>query len=100
MTTVIEHIKDLLVFFIDTNYVHHLSVINKSKLDETELEEYVRKIYIDKREEGIEFIKKSLPIILKDEYPGDKTIMKIINSQDDHEKIISNIIIHIKVKNK
>lgn len=100
MTTVMEHIKELLIFFIDTNYNHHLSVTKKSELDDTEIEEYVKKIYKDKRDEAIEFIKKSLPIILKDEYPGDKTIMKIINSLDDHEKIISNIIIHIKLKNK
>ena len=49
MSTIIDHIKDLLIFFIDTNYNHHLKVINKSSLDECEIETYVRKIYNEKR---------------------------------------------------
>jgi len=100
MSTIIDHIKDLLIFFIDTNYNHHLKVVNKSSLGESEIETYVRNIYKEKRENAIEFIKQSLRKILKNEYPGDDSIMKIINSQDDDENNIKNIILHIKLKNK
>lgn len=100
MSTVQGHIKDLLIFYIDTNYNHYLEVTNKENLDDEELDKYVREIYKNKREDSIEFIKQSLKKLLNKEYPGDHTVMNIINSYDDDEKNIINIINHIKLKNK
>ena len=100
MTSLIEHIKELTIFYINTNYDHHLKQIKKDKLDDNDIDEYVNKTYYEKRDDAIAFIKLSLKTILKDEYPGDSEVMLIINSEKDHDKIISNISFHIKLKNK
>uniref|UniRef100_A0A6C0CYF6 Uncharacterized protein n=1 Tax=viral metagenome TaxID=1070528 RepID=A0A6C0CYF6_9ZZZZ len=100
MTSLIEHIKELTIFYINTNYDHYLKQIEKDKLDDKDIDEYVNKTYYEKREDAITFIKQSLKTILKDEYPGDSNVMLIINSETDHDKIISNISFHIKLKNK
>jgi len=100
MTSLIEHIKELTIFYINTNYDHYLKQIEKDKLDDKDIDEYVNKTYYEIREDAITFIKQSLKTILKDEYPGDSNVMLIINSETDHDKIISNISFHIKLKNK
>ena len=97
MSTIRDHIRDLLIFYIDTNYNHHLKVINKPSLDKTEINNYVRKIYAEKRDDAIIFIKSSLKQILEKEYPGDNQVMNLINSQDDDENLIKNIINHIEL---
>jgi hypothetical protein len=100
MTSIEVHIKELLIFYIETNYNSHLKKENKDKLTDEEIKEYVTKMYHDKREHAISFVKSSLKILLTTDYPGDLSVTTIISNQDDHDLNIHTIIEEIKIKNK
>jgi len=100
MTSIDVHIKELLIFYIETNYNSHLKQENKDKLSDEEIKEYVTKTYHDKREHAISFVKSSLKILLTTDYPGDSSVTTIITNQDDHNLNIHTIIEEIKIKNK
>ena len=92
MSNIIEHIKDLFIFYVDTNYNHYLTKNKIEKLEGDNLKRYVEELYKEKKEDSIIFVKESLKKLLKDEYPGDSEIMKIIKSQDvSDEDNIKNI---------
>ena len=92
MSNIIEHIKDLFIFYVDTNYNHYLTKNKIEKLEGDDLKKYVEELYKEKKEDSIIFVKESLKKLLKDEYPGDSEIMKIIKSQDiSDEDNIKNI---------
>ena len=92
MSNIIEHIKDLFIFYVDTNYNHYLTKNKIEKLENDDLKRYVEELYKEKKEDSIIFVKESLKKLLKDEYPGDSEIMKIIKSQDiSDEDNIKNI---------
>lgn len=82
MSNILEHIKELLIFYVDTNYNHYLTKNKIEKLKEDNLKRYVEELYKEKKEDSIIFVKESLKRLLKDEYPGDSEVMKIIKSQD------------------
>lgn len=86
MSNIIEHIKDLFIFYVDTNYNHYLTKNKIEKLENDDLKRYVYELYKEKKEDSIIFVKESLKRLLKEEYPGDSEIMKIIKSQDVNDE--------------
>ena len=92
MSNILEHIKDLFIFYVDTNYNHYLNKNKIEKLEGDVLKKFVENLYKEKKEDSIIFVKESLKKLLKEEYPGDSEVMKIINSQDvSDEDNIKNI---------
>ena len=92
MSNILEHIKELFIFYVDTNYNHYITTNKIEKLEGDDLKKYVEKLYDEKKEDSILFVKNALKKLLKDEYPGDSDVMKLINSQDvNDEDNIKNI---------
>ena len=86
MSNIIEHIKELFIFYVDTNYNHYITKNNIEKLENDDLKRYVEELYKEKKEDSIIFVKESLKRLLKEEYPGDSEIMKIIKLQDVNDE--------------
>lgn len=89
MSTILNHIQDLLIFYVDTNYIHYITKNKLEKLTGDDLKLFVENLYKEKKEDSIIFVKESLKQLLKDKYPGDSEIIKIIKSQDisDYDNI-------------
>ena len=99
MTTIKEHIRDLLSFYIETNYDNYKEENNITSIKDDQLKEIISNLYYEKRDHGILFIKQSLKQLLnKEEYPGDMVIDEIINSADDHDFNIHRIYTEIRFK--
>jgi len=55
-------------------------------------------LYTDKKEHLKEFIKSSLKVIMKDDYPGDQTITNVtLNIFSDDELCKNRLLLEIKV---
>jgi len=101
MTSINEHIRDLLIFYIETNYDNYKKENNIKSIEDDKLKEIISKLYDEKRDHGILFVKQSLKQLLNaDEYPGDSIIDNILNAMDDHDLNIHRIYTEIKLKNK
>ena len=83
-----KNIRDLIFFYVKTNYNEYLKKQNIKIIDENKIDEVINSLY-DERKEHIQiFIKDSLKKLYEskmDEYPGDQTIINILLNifQDD-----------------
>tara|TARA_B100000902_G_C27289949_1_gene906546 strand:- start:569 stop:892 length:324 start_codon:yes stop_codon:yes gene_type:complete len=79
MSDYLSIIKELLTFYIKTNYEKYL-VDNKIATIPTEqIDSVVNRLYTNKKEHLKTFILSSMRELLKDEYPGDLIISNILN---------------------
>ena len=97
-----KNIRDLIHFYVKTNYESYLSENNIKIIPEKEIEGVITKIYDDRKTHIQEFILESLKTLHKDkmdEYPGDSTIKNILLNifQDDElckTRLTSEIKLH------
>ena len=97
-----KNIRDLIHFYVKTNYESYLSENNIKIIPEKEIEGVITKIYDDRKTHIQEFILESLKTLYKDkmdEYPGDSTIKNILLNifQDDElckTRLTSEIKLH------
>ena len=83
-----KNIRDLIHFYVKTNYEKYLSEKNIKIIPEDEIDEVIKNLYDDRKSHIQEFILESLKTLYKDkteEYPGDRTIKNILLNifQDD-----------------
>ena len=79
MSDYLSIIKELITFYIKTNYEQYL-VDNKIKTIPTEqIDNVVDTLYTNKKEHLKTFILSSMKELLKNEYPGDLIISNILN---------------------
>ena len=79
MSDYISIIKDLITFYIKTNYEQYL-INNAIKTIPTEqIDNVVNTLYTNKKIHLKTFILSSMKELLKDEYPGDLIISNILN---------------------
>ena len=83
-----KNIRDLIHFYVKTNYEAHLSEKNIKIIPEEEIEGVIKNLYDDRKIHIQGFIIESLKTLYKDksdEYPGDQTVKNILLSvfQDD-----------------
>lgn len=79
MSDYLSIIKELITFYIKTNYEQYL-VNNEIKTIPTEqIDNVVDTLYTNKKEHLKTFILSSMKELLKDEYPGDLIISNILN---------------------
>ena len=79
MSDYLSIIKELITFYIKTNYEQYL-VDNEIKTIPTEqIDNVVDTLYTNKKEHLKTFILSSMKELLKDEYPGDLIISNILN---------------------
>ena len=83
-----KNIRDLIHFYVKTNYEAYLNEKNIKIIPEDEIDEVIKNLYDDRKSHIQEFILESLKTLYKDkteEYPGDRTIKNILLNifQDD-----------------
>ena len=94
-------IRDLIYFYVKTNYNEYLKDNNIKMIPENEIENIINKLYINRKDHIQIFIKDSLKKLYEqkmDEYPGDQTIKNIlINVFQDDDLCKNRLIIEIKL---
>lgn len=98
MTTIQKHIKDLISFYIKTNYNNYLKENKIETIPEGKIEEIITKLYSERKEHLKCFIKESLKTVLKEEYPGDLIVLNILTEIFSDDELCKNrLIIEIKL---
>ena len=83
-----KNIRDLIHFYVKTNYEAYLKEKNIKIIPEDEIDEVIKNLYDDRKSHIQNFILESLKTLYKDkseEYPGDSTVKNILLNifQDD-----------------
>jgi len=93
-----KNIKDLIYFYIKTNYNQYLEEQDIKIIPEDKINSVVENLY-DKRKEHLKkFIKESLQTLLKDEYPGDLVILNILVDIFSDDTLCKNrLLVEIKL---
>tara|TARA_A100001015_G_scaffold258308_1_gene301509 strand:+ start:1307 stop:1657 length:351 start_codon:yes stop_codon:yes gene_type:complete len=97
-----KNIRDLIHFYVKTNYEAYLNDNNIKIIPEDEIDEVIKNLYDDRKSHIQEFILESLKTLYKDksdEYPGDSTVKNILLNifQDDElckNRLSSEIKLH------
>ena len=98
-------IKDLVVFYVKTNYEEYLKSNNIEKIENDKIPEVGDNLYTEKKEHLRGFILNSMKEMLKSEYPGDLPINAILNDvfRDDEfnkTKLVDEIKTYQSLKEK
>ena len=96
-----KNIRDLIHFYVKTNYEKYLSDNNIKIIPDNEINTIIYTLYDDRKTHIQEFILESLKTLYKDkseEYPGDRTITNILlNIFQDDELCKNRLITEIKL---
>ena len=79
MSDYLSIIKELLTFYIKTNYEKYLVDNEIATIPTEQIDSVVDRLYTNKKEHLRTFILSSMKELLKDEYPGDLIISNILN---------------------
>ena len=93
-----KNIKELIYFYVKTNYNQYLEDQDIKIIPEDKINDVIENLY-DKRKEHLKkFIKESLQIMLKDEYPGDLIILNILVDIFSDDTLCKNrLLVEIKL---
>lgn len=99
MTTIQKNIKDLIFFYIKTNYNNYLKENKLQFIPEDKIDEVISQLYSERKEHLKDFIKGSLKKMLNSEYPGDLIVLNVlmeIFADDDlcKNRLITEIKLH------
>jgi len=76
-----KNIKDLIFFYVKSNYEKHLNENNIQIIPESEIDILISKLYDDRKSHIKVFIKDALKQLYENkmnEYPGEQTIQNIL----------------------
>ena len=90
MTTLDKHIKDLIHFYVKTNYESYLTTHSLQVIPDSEVDQVIRQLYDERKDHLKDFIKSSLKKLLKDEYPGDLVILNILTDIFNDDELCRN----------
>ena len=90
MTTIDKHIRDLIHFYVKTNYEHYIKDNNIEFIPNEDIESVISKIYDSRKEHLKEFIKSSLKTMLKEECPNDLVILNILSDIFNDDALCRN----------
>ena len=79
MSDYLSIIKELITFYIKTNYEQYLADNEIKTIPTKQIDNVVDTLYTNKKEHLKTFILSSMNELLKDEYPGDLIISNILN---------------------
>ncbi len=98
MSNLQKHIKDLIFFYVKTNYENYLKTNGMKFIPDEKLDEVISLLYDNRKEHLKDFIKQSLKEILKEEYPGDLIILNILLEIFSDDNLCKNrLIVEIKL---
>ena len=93
MSNLQNTIKDLIFFYIKTNYEKYLKDNQINTIPDEEITDVISKLYIDRKEHLKSFLKKSLKNLLKGNYPGDLVILNIFTDIFNDDNVCKNRLI-------
>ena len=101
----LKMIKDLVIFYIKTNYEEYLKINSIKKIEDDKIPDVVDSLYTEKKEHLRGFILNSMREMLKSDYPGDLPINAILNDvfRDDEfnkTKLVDEIKTYQSLKEK
>jgi len=79
MSDYLSIIKELITFYIKTNYEQYLVENELETIPTEQIDNVVDTLYTNKKEHLKTFILSSMKELLKDEYPGNLIISNILN---------------------
>ena len=98
MATLETRIKEVIHFYVKTNYEAYLENNRLKTIPNDQIESVVRQLYNDRREHLKGFVKESLKQMMKDDYPGDLVILNVLVSVfEDDEYCINRLVKEIKL---
>lgn len=98
MSNIQKTIKDLIYFYIKENYKKYLQDNSLEVIPESDIKNIIETLYSDKKEHLKQFIRSSLLIMMKNEYPGDQTINNLmLNIFTDDELCKNRLFLEIKI---
>ena len=101
MTDCLTLIKELITFYVKTNYESYLDKNNIKVIPKSDLDKVVNELYTENKEHLRTFIISSMKELLKNEYPGDLVIKNIlIDIFRDDELCKTTIITEIDIYQK
>tara|TARA_B110000495_G_scaffold202970_1_gene224794 strand:- start:1387 stop:1737 length:351 start_codon:yes stop_codon:yes gene_type:complete len=96
-----KNIRDLIFFYVKTNYNDYLSSNNIDIIPENEIDSVIHSLYDERKEHIQEFILKSMTKLHEDkmdQYPGDQIIKNILlNIFTDSDLCKNRLSIEIKL---
>ena len=99
MTTLESRIRDLIHFYIKTNYEAYLKEQDLTLIPDNQVNAVIRSLYDERKEHLKGFIKVSLKQLLGNDYPGDLVVLNVlveVFSDDDlcRNRLIMEINLH------
>ena len=101
MSNLQNTIKDLIFFYVKTNYEKYLTDNQMVSIPNGEINNVINKLYTDRKDHLKVFLKRSLKDLLKDEYPGDLIILNIFTEIFNDDNVCKNrLIIELRMYQK
>jgi len=98
MTTIDQHIRDLIQFYVKTNYEHYLTEQKLSYIPDEEIDTVINHIYDQRKGHLKDFLKESLKKLLKHECPGDLALLNIFSEIFENDALCRNrLVMEIKL---
>ena len=90
MCTLEKRIRDLIHFYVNENYNHHLKSKNIPTIAEEDIPKVVEELYTDKKSHIQGFVKSSLQVMLKDEMPEEYIINNLLSEIFRDDELCKN----------
>ena len=101
MSNLQNTIKDLIFFYVKTNYEKYLTDNQMVSIPNGEINNVINKLYTDRKDHLKVFLKRSLKDLLKGEYPGDLIILNIFTEIFNDDNVCKNrLIIELRMYQK
>tara|TARA_B110001469_G_C9619991_1_gene308899 strand:- start:901 stop:1221 length:321 start_codon:yes stop_codon:yes gene_type:complete len=104
-SNILKDIKELLIFYIKTNYEKYLKDNNIQCIPNSQVNFIIKKIYTEKKTHSKKFVKEALKEVHGNDYVGDTQVdLLLIDIYDDDmlmiTKLEKQIIQYQKIKNE
>lgn len=98
MSNLQNTIKDLIFFYVKSNYEKYLNDNHKKYIPDKEINGVITQLYTDRKEHLKVFLKQSLKDLLKEEYPGDLVVLNIfMNIFEDDNLCKNRLVLEIRM---